>query len=515
MPLSDLDGIDWSSLSHAYGPARTTPDELRALTSDDKETRSEALAALTSSICHQGSVYPASGAAVPFLMEIAAMDSLPADFRAEVEMLVDWIAEGNVHLERDAPELAQEPWGRTLSGNLRQATPQLLRLVRGPDAAKVRAWAVWTLRTLPATPEDLDELMALLAVERDSLVKATIVLALDRNDPFLRGLISHTEDPLVRLCAAAQMIPIATDLELLVSVAQESAPLSRRFAELPIVQDDTDPIRLIASRLGMVAPDEQVGWIGRWLHDRALSAAALYAAADAGESRRSTARRLIEPVTAVLEHPPDDDPEIQSKAIFALLELGLPGLERLREVASSLRAGAREMVDRYRSGAESQVASAASALHQEAISPLRQPRDLAAKVAVARRGNASEWDGVLALDELASWGANATDQTSVIEELLDHPRSSLLRVHAAWALARVTGDISRSTVVLVEEFRPGLLGCHVAKILGELGPEASAALPILRAYAGRDERPPDISALEDDLLAKACVEAIMRIETPH
>jgi hypothetical protein len=53
----------------------------------------------------------------------------------------------------------------------------------------------------------------------------------------------------------------------------------------------------------------------------------------------------------------------------------------------------------------------------------------------------------------------------------------------------------------------------VAKILGELGPEGSAALPVLKAYVSRDFRPPDVSALEDDLLARACVEAIERIET--
>jgi hypothetical protein len=513
MPLRDLDTVQWSTLTHAYGEARTTADEIRALTSDHEQTRSEALAALTNSICHQGSVYPASGAAVPFLVEIASMESLPADFRAEVLMLVDWIAEGNVHLERDAPESAQKAWGRTLNSNLRQATPQLLRLVRGPDAAKIRAWAVWTVRTLPASPEDLLELKAVMAVESDSTVKASIVLALDRDDPFLRSLISPIEDPLVRLCAVAQMIPTADDLESLLSVAQETVPLSRRFTELPIVQEDTDPIRLIASRLGMVAPDDQVTWIGRWLHDGEWSVKALYAAAHAGEKRRSIARRLIEPVTDVFEHPPDGDPKIQAQATFALLELGLPGLERLRELAPSLRTDAREMVDRYRAGAESQVALDASALHKVAISTTRSPADLATKVALAGRGNVWEWDGILALDELASWGPSAADQTTVIEELLDHPRSSLLRVHAAWAWAQVTRDFTRSTAVLVEEFQPGLLGCHVAKILGELGPEGSAALPVLKAYVSRDFRPPDVSALEDDLLARACVEAIERIET--
>jgi hypothetical protein len=512
MPLSDLDAVDWSSLSHAYGPAKTTADELRALTSDDEEMRSEALAALISSICHQGSVYPASGAAVPFLMEIAAMERLPADFRAEVVMLVNWIAEGNVHLERDAPDLAQEPWGRTLSSNLRQATPQLLHLVRRGDAARIRAWAVWTVRTLPATPEDLDELRAVMAVERDSTVRATIVLALDRDDAFLRSLISPIEDPLVRFCAAAQMIPITTDLESLLSVAQESAPLSRRFTELPIVQEDTDPIRLIASRLGIVSQDEQVKWIGNWLHDRAWSVPALYSAAGAGQMRRSTARLLIEPVAEVVKDPPGNDPEIQATATFALLELGLPGLVRLSELAPSLPVSAQELINHQRAGTESQAAVYATINLNRPVSVSKRPLDLAATITAASLGTVWEWDGISALDDLAAWGTQAIDQTSVVEQLLDHPRSPLLRIHSAWALARITNESARSVTVLIKEFQPGLIGFHVVQILGALGREASAALPILKAYVTRDLRPPDVSALKDDLVAKACVEAIARIE---
>jgi hypothetical protein len=368
------------------------------------------------------------------------------------------------------------------------------------------------VRTLPATPEDLDELKALMAVERDSTVKATIVLALDPHEPVLVSLISPIEDPLVRLCAAAQLIPRKTDLGSLVLAAQESAPLCARFAELPIVQEDTDPIRLIASRLGIVAQDEQVRWIGNWLRDRAWSVPALYAAADTGETRRSTARLLIEPVAEVVKHPPDNDPEIQSTAAFALLELGLPGLERLRELAPSLTGAAQEMVNRRLMGTESRAALYANINLNRTVSPLQQPLDLAAKVTAASLGTISEWDGINALDDLASWGTKAIDQTNIVEQFLDHPRSALLRIHSAWALARIANETTRSVAVLIREFQPGVIGSHVAQILGELGQDASAALPILRAYVSRDRRPPDVSALEDDLLAKACIQAMASIE---
>jgi len=79
--LSGLGAVDWALLTHAYGPATTTASELRASTSDNPDERSSAFDALVSSIFHQGSVYPATAAAVPFLIDVAEIESLPADSR--------------------------------------------------------------------------------------------------------------------------------------------------------------------------------------------------------------------------------------------------------------------------------------------------------------------------------------------------------------------------------------------------------------------------------------------------
>ncbi|KAK2812041.1 hypothetical protein FQN50_001750 [Emmonsiellopsis sp. PD_5] len=59
---------DWPSLYHAYGPATDTPSLLASLTPGP----SDAWSALWGSICHQGTVYPASFAALPLLASIAA-----------------------------------------------------------------------------------------------------------------------------------------------------------------------------------------------------------------------------------------------------------------------------------------------------------------------------------------------------------------------------------------------------------------------------------------------------------
>jgi hypothetical protein len=97
-----LDDPRWAELSHAYGPATDTPTLLRRVAREpaDKDAWSE----LFGSICHQGSAYPASYAAVPHIVEIAAQAS-PKD---RVEALA--LAAGIAMAPEEAPplELAAE-----------------------------------------------------------------------------------------------------------------------------------------------------------------------------------------------------------------------------------------------------------------------------------------------------------------------------------------------------------------------------------------------------------------------
>lgn len=58
---------DWSALTHAYGSADDLPAMLQSLGPGANEGWSE----LWSRVCHQGSVYPASAAVMPHLLEMA------------------------------------------------------------------------------------------------------------------------------------------------------------------------------------------------------------------------------------------------------------------------------------------------------------------------------------------------------------------------------------------------------------------------------------------------------------
>jgi hypothetical protein len=68
--IDEVGAVCWADVSHAYGPAEDTPDQLLALLSTDADEYEMALDHLWGTICHQGSVYDATCTAVPFLITI-------------------------------------------------------------------------------------------------------------------------------------------------------------------------------------------------------------------------------------------------------------------------------------------------------------------------------------------------------------------------------------------------------------------------------------------------------------
>ncbi|MBG0567255.1 HEAT repeat domain-containing protein [Actinoplanes aureus] len=69
--LAGLDDIDWAAYDGAYGPATEAPDILRAIADPDPEVAGDGRFDFHSAIWHQGTVYPVTVAAVPFLIELA------------------------------------------------------------------------------------------------------------------------------------------------------------------------------------------------------------------------------------------------------------------------------------------------------------------------------------------------------------------------------------------------------------------------------------------------------------
>lgn len=137
--LEELDAIDWSQLTHAYGPAEDVPALLRALVEGTDSEQSAALGGLTSSIWHQGTVYEATAAAVPFLAEVALAPQVPVAVRAQVLYLLLQIARGGSYSEAhrlDSPNLDLERrWVDDARAAVRQELSGLFALLEDPSPA--------------------------------------------------------------------------------------------------------------------------------------------------------------------------------------------------------------------------------------------------------------------------------------------------------------------------------------------------------------------------------------------
>ena len=108
-----LDDIEWGRLEHAYGAASDVPALIRDLTAKDEQVVEGAIYELFGTIYHQGTVYPASVPAVPFLAE--ALGSMAPKYQAQLLGLLRALAEGHgyydVHRHRPfAKETMEASW---------------------------------------------------------------------------------------------------------------------------------------------------------------------------------------------------------------------------------------------------------------------------------------------------------------------------------------------------------------------------------------------------------------------
>ncbi|HEX7309094.1 hypothetical protein [Lentzea sp.] len=74
-PPAGLADVDWAALEDAYDTADQTPLFIEALTSDNDGDKNFGVYGLYSATTHQGSVYTASEAAIPFLAELVRQDN--------------------------------------------------------------------------------------------------------------------------------------------------------------------------------------------------------------------------------------------------------------------------------------------------------------------------------------------------------------------------------------------------------------------------------------------------------
>lgn len=278
--LDGLSAIDWSSLTTAYGAATRVPELLRALASADSSERRSARDELASSLHHQESVYDATAAAVPFLVELA-LDSSVGDRHLLLSLLAGvalgdpsaFVVEGGLAREELLVDDEDGPSTATWTGVF-EAVPALGKLLDDPDPS-VRAAAALILGVFPSQKKSPRALGKALKKERDENARASLLLALGL---LARGASATTEakafeaaldDPsaIVRAAAAIASAHLAgdrIDARALAALDLASAPA----ASVPVPWFDGDLsglARRVRGTLRIEPPEIQLAELWRRL----------------------------------------------------------------------------------------------------------------------------------------------------------------------------------------------------------------------------------------------------------
>ncbi|GGR33087.1 HEAT repeat domain-containing protein [Streptomyces netropsis] len=489
--LDGIDDIDWAELEHAYGPADDVPGLLRAAGSVDAGVRDEALEELFSSLCHQGSIYSATAAAVPFVAELA-VDG-PGD-----RLALLWLLHG-----------AADGTGREYQQVRRAvavALPALLGLAadEDPDVRRTMVWIVTACEeaSLPLLPL----LRARLETEDDAEVRADLVTALglldvspDTRQARNRALLSAPE-PLVRRAAATDLLrtaPLPLPAALVESAldAREAAPADETHHPWPgsyrpltdRLMDDPDAALRAVERGLPLAWELTETWRDRegdvlpWLAEAAKDAEDLCQVARVGAALDGG-----EPAPWLDPHLRSEDPALRVAATHAAVRLRVPGalglvlrlMDELPEETATL-----QLTPFIAPGT---VVPAAVEVFGAAAEPV------ARRVAAGPR---AEWLDVLlhfpvlaagCMDELVRLLPASAGVLGALGRAAGPSAARALRVRAgagdltaAIALARVTGDTG--PVVDVVRALPDAVARRAAavRVAGELGPPAAALLPLV------------------------------------
>jgi hypothetical protein len=194
--LAGLSDINWAVDQHAYGKATEVPALLRALVSPDAEHREAACRRWFEAVNHQGSVYPATLRALPFLVvlldhpqtpdrnliALLLANMLAARERSAFRPMINPFTQQRTEKPLDFDE--RRAAENTLVGRIRQvgasAVPNLLPYLRHPDSCLridvARALANYS----DLAPRIVPRLREALAAETNEDVRESLSESLER-----------------------------------------------------------------------------------------------------------------------------------------------------------------------------------------------------------------------------------------------------------------------------------------------------------------------------------------------
>lgn len=254
--LENLATVPWSELNQCYGKATDIPALIKTLASTSSAERREALQQLWSYLYHQGSVYKASAAAVPFLCELLRSPDVRGKFA--ILHLVISIGQAANKMVHDDPiwrraipypslahcEVEANQADLDCKSAVTDEVTTFLQLLTAPSPRIRGHAALGLLACNPAFSRVDGWLRKRIRRERHHAVKAALVhvwARLGRNQSGtlklrLRTLaLNHNENGLVRLIAGLALAPLLPDspgskfAQLLTTLLRKYGHLLDRF----------------------------------------------------------------------------------------------------------------------------------------------------------------------------------------------------------------------------------------------------------------------------------------------
>jgi hypothetical protein len=336
-PPEELPSVDWPALTHAYGGADDVPDLVRALYSTDEERVDEALNELYGNVHHQGTVYPATVEAVPFLAHAALHAEVKRD---ELLMLLAAMADQPVPAD-PVTEAVRSAVGAVAPGLLpclsdpdpavRRAGVRVAAVATDPKAVAGRLAALYD--SDPVADVRADALTALARVDRDEAREATAL---------------GDAVPAIRLAAALLSLERSAPpypAELIEILATDgTAPDGDAF---PFPELGTQEHRLTTLLTSDV--DAGLAVAARWVAVGDSDGRGSWLAEHVAETWRDHEEQVVAVLAAALPHQPDANG----------LRLRLEAIARCITGVRDVDAGLRDALLGHAASADSRVARAA------------------------------------------------------------------------------------------------------------------------------------------------------------
>jgi len=548
--LERLDEIEWGELSHAYGVATDVPLILRALAEgdgfgDSKEFDDDDLVlALGNRIAHQGSLYPATLPAVPFLMEIVEKGRLSN--RNEIVDLLVIIANGwNGIIEEEAESETyvvkirerfehREELYRACHQAVEDGFDLYCRLLMDEEIVVSRN-AAFLLASLinrreecaAALLESIDEseedqflgaaLLALMVLAKRSSGHAVQEVILHR----FRQVVSNEEEGIVARLGAGIGELWLGDYEQVDEILELVRPhlvsMDSVFVDLPWREGDY--LFGLIDRGLRGNRERRLQWIVEGLQhfETEVCRVALRCGEDLCREWRGGPGILSEHFEKLVDH---SDSELRSSAVYGLSSLGREGLERLKAFPRGKRSDVRRIVSQVLERAARDAKVRAQWLKETRPWILRPVQVLLTSLSEERSNEKGEnvFELSKLITELGFHGSGGKASVELLTELMDHS-SPWVHVAAIRALVKIEPDHKQIVPKLLEKLASSS-GQHAFRLIDafkQLGRNASGALPMLRKMIDTEDRVVGSGSMHeacvfDEEFCDLCREAIRVIE---